>query len=368
MPREDEDLIRGVLMPDDFPYLELIELAESLSRMDVFVPGYIPPLCGMYHPDGFIYEHEIEGNKTVLLPDRNVTSRFAQIAAGETLDNNKQRQVACSIMAFCQCLDIEIEPSISFHELAQKESNEVAWAELRLFRVADNGNPFEWVDLALNRRGGLKEEDANFKESKLDLEFPLRRWNRNYIVTLKIAELEITQKKGTHLERLMLLIDWMYSDFMLADPAALLAAIYFAPNSPPRKGLIKNLRSSDRERAVLGVKNAAWDLTYLSDFALRVTEGAGTGSRYVFASFDVNLKNIAKMIFGYSTVMEQKEELVAVLREWWVPGDAVEIANRLLSFADHADDLKWLAKKPKSSTYVQDFIQEGESRLRCWTP
>lgn len=57
----------------------------------------------------------------------------------------------------------------------------------------------------------------------------------------------------------------MYEDYLISGPAVMLAAHYLAPNSR-RAGLLKFLRSRDRERAIAGVRNAAWDLVLLSDW------------------------------------------------------------------------------------------------------
>jgi hypothetical protein len=117
---EHEDTEAVLMLPPDFPYVGLQAVSTILEKESVFVPGYIPPDVGLYHVDGFIYHAWVENYETVLLPDRNIVSRLAQIAKGESLANNRDvhsRKVA-AILAFAQCLDIQIEPSIAFHELA----------------------------------------------------------------------------------------------------------------------------------------------------------------------------------------------------------------------------------------------------------
>jgi hypothetical protein len=90
------------------------------------------------------------------------------------------------------------------------------------------------------------------------------------------------------------------SDFIFGAPGALLAMLYFALNSPPKKGGFKNRNSRDREVALAGIRNAAWDLTQLSDLTAKVNAQADRGmKRYIFATFDAHLLRQAKLIFKY---------------------------------------------------------------------
>ena len=140
---DDDDTELVLMLPPEFPYLQLQEIASQLEIADVFVPGYIPPTVGLYAVDSFIHHAWVDELETILLPDRNVVSRLAQVAKGEPLAgaDRAQKQMAAAIMAFAQCLDIKIEPSLAFHELAPNQGNNAAHDELAWFRVADNGKP-----------------------------------------------------------------------------------------------------------------------------------------------------------------------------------------------------------------------------------
>lgn len=51
-----ERIERTVILPPDFPYMELRALGEMFEADGVFVPGYRPPPVGLCHPDAFIFE------------------------------------------------------------------------------------------------------------------------------------------------------------------------------------------------------------------------------------------------------------------------------------------------------------------------
>lgn len=124
-----------------------------------------------------------------------------------------------------------MEPSVAFYELAQKQGNAIANDELAWLRQADNANAFANMEVAMGRMERLEGLAPPTSIGGLDLAKLIRRWHRNYIVALEIGELELDGLP--HLERILALLNWMQRDFIIAGPAAMLACIYFAPNSPP---------------------------------------------------------------------------------------------------------------------------------------
>jgi hypothetical protein len=363
-PNGGEEIEGALLLPPDFPYPELLALGEFIEAANVLTPGYIPPPVGLCHPDGFIYEKNFEDIKTVLLPDRNIASRFAQIAKGVLVDD-AVRPVA-ALLAFSHFLDIEVEPSVAFHELAHKQGNAIANEELAWLRQADKADAHLKMNVALGQAERLVGLAPPTSIGELDLAFPLRRWRRNYIVTLKIGELELAGLP--HLDRMLALLDWMHRDFIIAGPGAMLACIYFAPNSPPRKGLLKQLQSADRTRAIEGAKNAAWDITHLSDFVHRVNEAADGSTRYLFASLDRNLHYIARSLFDFGADGVRQDNIVNELGKWWPQAHARAIAERMAGLFESIDHPEREARRPQVAGSVDRLIHSGEVALLQWSP
>ena len=129
---DPEDMTISVILPGDFPHEDLLVLGPFLSNAGVLTPGYIPPLIGLCHPEGFLYDQSVEHRETILLPDRNIVSRWARIAKGATGDDASR--VAAGVLAFAQHLEIKVEPSVAFHELAWGQSNDSANEEISWFR------------------------------------------------------------------------------------------------------------------------------------------------------------------------------------------------------------------------------------------
>lgn len=360
-PDEDdpERIERTVILPPNFPYMELRALGAMLEAEGVFVPGYRAPPVGLCHPDAFIFEAQFEDIQTILLPDRNIASRMARIVAGAPVDAMLRKIAA--IKAFCHFLDIQIEPSIAFHELAHTQGNDAANLELARFRDADNADPYPWLDLAFGNLDALDPLEPQRSQERHDLAFPLRRWRRNYIAALKIAELELSGRPN--LDRMLELLSWMRDDFIIAGPAALVACIYFAPNSPPRKGLFKQLRSPNRQRAIDGVRNAAWDLTHMSEMIRKVNEVNGSPIRLLFASFDEGLRNLAGLLFTVSTEEFSEGLLVEALVPWWSQAHAERIAKSLVELLAELDDESRKQRQANSLVSIDEMIRQGEELL-----
>ena len=77
------------------------------------------------------YAERFQRHPTVLLQDRNVVTRMARIASeGGIGRDDPPTRLALDLMAFCQATEIDTEPDLAFHELAQVEGDEVANEEL----------------------------------------------------------------------------------------------------------------------------------------------------------------------------------------------------------------------------------------------
>jgi len=346
----------------------LAEIISTIKTADICVPGYYPSQKGMYDSLSIAYEAWLEGKKFVLLPDRNVTNRLHRIQKGDYNSEDNQFKIAAALLSFCQQLDIQIEPSIAIHELAHKVGNKEAWVELAGLRSADNGNPKDWLELGVGDTNKVKGSYKDYYEEVGDLAFPLHRWNRNYIQVLKIAEIDLYETSLKPQDKINKLIEWMYSDFMLSGPAAIFSAIFFAPKKPPKSGMIKKLRSSNREQALNGIKNAAWDLTYLSEFTKLINQDSIGEYRYIFASFDKTLRAIARSLIPPTLEIDPREHTKSILSQWWPKQEAAEIVETIFELQEIINDRHWLSKRPSRKDYITFFIEKGESSIKNFSP
>lgn len=361
-----DDMEFHMALPQDFPLRDLIKISKRLAKADICVPGFIPPEAGLFDIGGYLYESHVNDAQVILLPDRNIASRFAQLAQGKVIPHEAQRKDTASLLAFAQCLDVTFEPGIAFHELAHQQGNEAAQAELAWFRAADNSLLHDVIDVAMGRKNKLSDRYHPAEIEPRNLAAPLHRWNRNYIMGLKMLELE--QSVDKPLDRALGLLRWMEEDFMFGGPAALLASVYFAPRSPPKGGVFKGKNSPDRERAIAGARNQAWDLTQLSDFVRRVQERDDDKKSYLFASFDEHLRLMAKLLFGFTENANDADALLTALSRWWPHGEAKLIVDAIYRHIDRIQSPEWSAKKAPYPDFINSMIAQGEQRVRDSAP
>lgn len=358
---DDGDLIIIRLDPD-FPLEDVEAIGVRLMASGALVPGYVPPDAGLLSIAAFRFNQDICQTETRLLPDRNLVSRMARLARdGAQQPLTGPAAVAADLMAYAQAMNLLIEPSIAFHELAHRDGNAVALEELSWFRAADHGQAMAWIDLAQGRIDRLPLA-APKPEAERDLAYPLNRWRRNYVVALKIAELELAS--STPVERALNLFRWMAEDFFMAGPAAIFATMYFAPLAARRR-LIKQLRSADRERAIAGIRNAAWDITHLSNLVAERKRSEKENIFFIFATADRGLAEIAPVLMIDADEEDYAAELARSLSAWWPAADALHLAETLF---DHVRRAR--SRGPRapafSSDPLQRLIDSGEARVRAW--
>lgn len=173
-----------------------------------------------------------------------------------------------------------------------------------------------------------------------------------------IAELELSDR--TPSERIHALLDWMMHEFLLAGPAALLAAFYFAPRAK-KKGMFKRLRSADRESALKGIRNETWDITHLSDFVLKVQSSEDNKKRYLFATVDYKLASVAQLLLSFRDLERLATDLECVLRQWWSQKDAALIAAK---FVDSLQAMQTRVKPFFEVSEIDQWIELGEEAIR----
>jgi len=352
-----------VRFPPNFPLADVIEIADELMADGGIVPGFIPAGRGVFDLMAMEYS-KLMGETTIILPDRNLISRIATIAEGRArYPLDAPSQLAANLMAYCQCMGLDFEPIMAFHELAHKEGNHEANRELAWFRAADEAQALAWVAVSRGRAQGLGQL-CPAALTDHDLAKPLPRWERNYVVALKIAELELSDRKP--LERAIALLDWMIDDFFLAGPAAIFASMYFSPNAA-KKRLIKQLRSADRERALDGIKNAAWDMTHLSDLTRRMRYGSDPSKHHIFATGDRGLAKIATLLPIDAEEDELEDELARLMAVWWPERSVTVLAKRF------AEALLVASSRPApkgpdgDEDPIPGMISTGERRVRDWS-
>ncbi|MGA4256785.1 hypothetical protein ACI2U3_09205 [Ralstonia nicotianae] len=129
----------------------------------------------------------------------------------------------------------------------------------------------------------------------------------------------------------------------------------------------KSIKSNDRDEALAGAKNAAWDITYLSDFAQRINEGSESlQKQYVFATFDKRLRDLARFVIGEHEELSAGDSLAKSFQRWWPAKDAQRIADLWSSCIARTRSEDWWDQYKDRPDYVRELVTRGEAVLLNW--
>ncbi len=290
-----------------------------------------------------------------IFPDLNIVIEWIHIIKGGGIETNAAKNAAC-LMAFSQCLNINLDPTIAFSELAAKKGVSHAQTEYGWFLSADAANPMGWIQAALK---GTPFDPVQPKNLTASWNIPTRVWDRNYILVLKLAEIQLGQ--GSPIQKILALMSWMREKFVARGPG-IIFSIMFLSERARIKNMIKYIKSTDRERAIGGAQNAAWDITNASAFVDQVA--LGKTDRYLFASFDKALRAIANKLFNLTDEEDSELHLKNRLLEWWDESEAQIIARECLKLFQ----CPVYKSKNLNASEILSLKFEGELALRSWSP
>lgn len=348
------------------PREDLNKIQAQIRNADPFVSGFSPEANDPYDVLTYLQKQMLRGRNSCLLVDRNVITRWIALMAGDSA--KPAHRDAAAIFAFAQAATLLIDPSIAIYELTAHAGNQVARDELLRFYRANDVDPVFWANVALGRADRLQVPLLSEERSKLpeDLTGSFYPWQRNYILVLKVAELHLTGGDSQMLmQRLM---KWMYDDFLIGGPAVILAAFYFAPGAPRRR-LLKSIQSPDREKALAGLRNAAWDLTLISEWIRRI-QAWDSGSDHepvpILCTMDNSVKRIARSIISFDE--PSSEILNRLFHEIWGVQPGGQLAASLVEFQMTADNPNRKFHRTTGIDFIPAMIEAGEAIVHGWTP
>ena len=351
------------------PIPDLIQIQRLLQREDPFLVVFNTEEIGKYDCRLYLSQKDLHGIKTFAMFDRNVFSYVISLAKGDDVTRLEAgvfgpRRIAAAVMAFLQCSNVTVERGIPLYEGADTIGTKVASDERQLFRLVDNMHPQVFADIALGRRDTITKEELD--RVKLgnsdcrDFSNPPGQWHRNHVLALKIALLEMEQIPAER--KMESFLHWMHDEFFFGAAATMFAGVYL---SPKRTGdMMKKLRSRDRNKALLGVRNAAWDLMLISHWGKEVCEQNQTNTIWLLCSRDVALKKIAKASLTHEFDEARVESILRdFLTEFWGTRKAkrfVELSRQL-----HATrfDPSRKAKQNRPMSYWKNLEAQLERQL-----
>jgi hypothetical protein len=358
-----------IWIPVDNTSLETVE--KMLHGRDVFTSGFENLDFNPYEATAYLRESYAHGTEVVFRYDRNILSRLMELVRGE--NPTDEHRIACGIQVLAQVSKAEIEPNIGLYELGSGTSASDAQREIAVFRRIDNTHPQILANLATGLSNSIDQADlgqaAVGPETMANFEAVLDRWRACYSACLKIAALELAQLGAE--EKMLELLRWFEEDLCFLAPAIILANRYLAPNAP-RKGLFKGLRSENRDRALAGIRNAAWDLTFIYAWMDDLRTMHSSGRIVIMASLDKALHSIARNMMAVGEDDDHAEVSQAQLLEEeyltsWGPVRGRRVLDAYL--ATQARRVTHTEKRRELTLeYTKDVERELEEEIRRFKP
>lgn len=357
-----------IWIPVDNASLEAVEI--MLQDRDVFTSGFENLDFNPYETISYLRERYVYKTQFVFRYDRNILSRLMELMRGDSPSG--EHRVACGIQVFAQVTEAYIEPNIGLYELESGISDSDAQREMEVFRRIDSTHPQILANIATGSSNSIEHADIKDgivgPEAGANFEAVLDSWRACYSACLKIAALELAQLAPE--EKMLELLRWFEEDLCFIAPGIILANRYFAPNAR-RKGLFKGLRSDNRDTALAGIRNAAWDLTFIYAWMNDVRSMQNTGRIVIMASLDKRLHSIARslVVVGEDDLQAENSQERLLEEEFFTSWGAVRgkrILDAYLMAQTHR--ITYPEKRELTYDYTKKVERELEEAIRRFKP
>lgn len=268
-------------------------IEKQLIESNILLNPYNIDSDDMYKIENYLLNRD---QRFSCLLDRNIVSYLIDLVKGIELqpdsERNKCHRLAAALQAFFNAADIKSEPGLSYHEYIENASIEKADKELSFFRSADNLNANIYLDIALEKIHSIPSDLVpKFDSGELlnfDPEYRVKEFEFNIVVIKK--GLSIRSKCTSDYEAMILLLEWMFEEYVFCIPAFYFMAIYFSRHRIPKMIKSNSLKS---------VRNAAWDLALLQHWISLVNNDRE--QIWLLASMDKAIAKTANLMLTRST-------------------------------------------------------------------
>jgi hypothetical protein len=268
-------------------------LQDLLRESNCFVPSFIA--ADAYSIETYLIQYASHRTETTFLFDRNLYSQVVALAKGSRA--TEKARFAAAVMAFASCANVQIEPNLALYEGSASGARKAWKRDLQVFHRADDIHPANWAALAL---GYAEQFDRRIPGKRVrseptkifDPAAKLRFYGFVYPIALKMAMISLAGGRSDM--KMIDLLDWMYYCWHFSAPATLLATQ--ALSHDPPKDVFKNVGSTDRKKALAGVRNAAWDLVYVTAWYEKIKTQTEGNHLTVLCSRDKVLLKVAELL------------------------------------------------------------------------
>lgn len=315
-----------------------------------------------------------EGLNLNVLMDNNIFTRVVNLAKGNKIPSTeaKDYRFCCAVMCFFILGNFNIEPNIALYEKTSKNSHSQAIEDLYHFRVADHIHPMGYARLALGLTDEFSNEeiqsakkiiDGNSRDTKeSNYGKLLDDWKLKYLHLLKVTALSKNTFEDT--ENVRVFLEWITHDCYTSPGSIIFALLFFSPKRRSLPAMIKKINTGNADTLIKGVKNAAWDLTYITKYR-KLSKNQLDHTIWFFCSNDNLLKIIARSLYLKE---DQKIETAvqSLIKDYWgnKKGSKVYEYYNAMKMAISSDTEARIIHNRKIGLRIDQMISDLESEVR----
>lgn len=276
-----------LLFEDD----ELEMMHEVVNKLQLcFHPTYAPNGHFTAHD---LFELQDDGKQVIIIADRNIISPICEIATNGMLNNEYRMWKIALFVTWAKFTRVQLSSGLGLYESDSSGLASTTGEENRMqFLHGVNTIPSQiWKALAYGQIDKIPEcylyKRAEIKDVKYD-------FNDNFLyLSNEAAIIKITLLLKTQgmsgIDKFVDFMNWYTDHLDIAESIMVYAAMVFTntPNVDKPKGCL----SKDYDKAVAGIRNQAWDLTYIVAWSMRYRNESGNNIT-MFATDDITQKSI----------------------------------------------------------------------------
>lgn len=297
---------------------ELDTLYSVINKLQLI---FHPSIC----PNGKLDFHKItelqsSDKDVIILVDNNLASPICEIARNGYLKNKERMYKMAALILWAQFIGARLSCGFSLFETdSQKLSCYTAESSrLQFLHAVDNIPAHIWKALAF---GNIDHVPNQYLSSDYNTDERKFEYNENVLylsieaAVIKIVEL-LRQKSITSIDKFIEFSNWYADHFLISESVMFYAAAVFA--NVEHIEIPKKCKSKDFSLVKKGIKNQAWDLTYICTWSTVYSKETDSQC-FMFATDDVTQKVIIvntippgeciKALYSIFTTKKEKEML-----------------------------------------------------------
>lgn len=289
---------------------ELDIMYEVINKLQIcFHPYYAPE--GQFTVDKS-FELQASGKDIIIFADNNFISPICEIAKNGTLKDEKRFRKVAMFVTWTKHIGARLTCGFGLlkNDTAKLSNSSGEENRLLFLHGVDEIPSYIWKDIAFGYRNKVQDSfliDIPLAgDKKYDFDDDLLYLSMEAAI-IKIVQI-IRCPDISPIDKFVCFANWYADHLYIAESVMFYAAAVFA--NIPNVALPKWSMSNDISKIMRGIKNQAWDITYISGWS-KFYYNEGNEKCYMFATDDITQKIVVINTIPPGQVMDSLEAVFA---------------------------------------------------------